>query len=139
MCFPRLSAEAKIGDFRTYQHGQRNRSGPCQIVCPGSPGGPRLARRVQSEARTGTIGNSPGDPFSCSQAPVRPVSATLHIYSRDFDADFFKLPGAIQARIQSAIDHLGLRLDTYSHRRMKGVDAFRPRVGDYRIIYSFER
>ena len=67
------------------------------------------------------------------------MSAALQIYSRDFDADFFKLPGAIQARIQSAIDHLGLQLDTYSHHRMKGVDAFRIRAGDYRIIYNFDR
>ena len=67
------------------------------------------------------------------------MSAALQIYSRDFDADFFKLPGTIQARVQSAIDHLGLNLDTYPHHRMKGVNAFRIRVGDYRIIYNFDR
>ena len=32
--------------------------------------------------------------------------AALQIYSRDFDADFFKLPSAIQARIESNIDRL---------------------------------
>jgi hypothetical protein len=52
------------------------------------------------------------------------VNAALQIYSKDFDADFFKLPAALQARIQSAIDHLGLTLDRHSHHRMKGVDAF---------------
>jgi hypothetical protein len=35
------------------------------------------------------------------------VSAALQIYSRDFDADFFKLPPNLQARIQDNIDRLG--------------------------------
>jgi mRNA interferase RelE/StbE len=67
------------------------------------------------------------------------VSAALQIYARDFDADFFKLPPAVQARIESAIDRLGNVLDTHSHHRMKGVEAFRLRVGDYRVIYEFDR
>ena len=67
------------------------------------------------------------------------MSAALQIYSRDFDADFFKLPAAIQARIESSIDRLGLMLDTHSHLRMKGVEAYRLRVGDYRVIYDFDR
>ncbi len=67
------------------------------------------------------------------------MTAALQIYSRDFDADFFKLPTAIQARIESVIDRLGTNLDTHSHRRMKGVEAFRLRVGDYRVIYDFDR
>jgi mRNA interferase RelE/StbE len=67
------------------------------------------------------------------------VSATLQVYSRDFDADFFKLPAAIQTRIESAIDRLGMALDTHPHHRMKGVEAFRIRVGDYRVIYEFDR
>ena len=67
------------------------------------------------------------------------MSAALQIYSRDFDADFFKLPAAVQARIESAIDHLRTALDTHPHRRMKGVDAFRLRIGDYRVIYDFDR
>jgi len=67
------------------------------------------------------------------------VSAALPIYSRDFDADFFKLPGQLQARIESSIDRLGMTLDSHPHHRMKGVDAHRFRVGDYRIIYDFDR
>jgi len=35
------------------------------------------------------------------------MSAALQIYSRDFDADFFKLPADLQARIESCIDRLG--------------------------------
>ena len=67
------------------------------------------------------------------------MSAALQIYSRDFDADFFKLPIAVQARIESAIDRLGTALDSHSHHRMKGIEAFRLRVGDYRVIYDFDR
>ena len=67
------------------------------------------------------------------------MTAALQIYSRDFDADFFKLPRDLQARIESSIYRLGRTLDTYSHHRMKGVDACRIRVGDYRVIYDFDR
>jgi mRNA interferase RelE/StbE len=67
------------------------------------------------------------------------VSAALQTYSRDFDADFFKLHAAVQARIESAIDRLGTALDTHPHHRMKGVEAFRLRAGDYRVIYDFDR
>lgn len=67
------------------------------------------------------------------------MSAALQIYSRDFDADFFKLPVSIQARIESSIDRLGMALDKHAHHRMKGVDAYRIRVGDYRVIYDFDR
>jgi mRNA interferase RelE/StbE len=67
------------------------------------------------------------------------VSAALQIYSRDFDADFFKLPTALQVRIESAVDRLGMNLDGHAHHRMKGIEAYRIRVGDYRIIYDFDR
>jgi mRNA interferase RelE/StbE len=67
------------------------------------------------------------------------VSAALQIYSRDFDADFFKLPVDVQGRIESRIDRLGNTLDSHSHHRMKGVEAYRLRVGDYRVIYDFDR
>jgi mRNA interferase RelE/StbE len=67
------------------------------------------------------------------------VRAGLQIYSRDFDADFFKLPTDIRIRIESSIDRLGMRLDSYPHHRMKGVEAYRIRVGDYRVIYNFDQ
>lgn len=67
------------------------------------------------------------------------MSAGLQIFSRDFDAEFFKLPPDIRSRIESSIDRLGMTLDTYSHHRMKGVEAYRIRVGDYRVIYNFDR
>jgi mRNA interferase RelE/StbE len=67
------------------------------------------------------------------------VSAALQIYSRDFDTDYFKLPASVRDRIDSAVDRLGAALDIHPHHRMKGVDAFRLRVGDYRVIYAFDR
>ena len=66
------------------------------------------------------------------------MNPALQIYSRDFDADFFKLPADVQARIQAKIDWLGFALDRFPHTRMTGVDCCRLRVGDYRVIYSFD-
>jgi mRNA-degrading endonuclease RelE of RelBE toxin-antitoxin system len=48
-------------------------------------------------------------------------------------------PARLQARIQSSIDRLGMTLDSHSHHRMTGVAAYRFSVGDYRIIYDFDR
>ena len=67
------------------------------------------------------------------------MSAALQIFARDFDADFFKLPVQLQDRIQSAIDRLGLTSDSHPHHRLAGVAAYRFRVGDYRIVYDFDR
>ena len=67
------------------------------------------------------------------------MSAVLQIYSRDFDADFFRLPVEVMARIEAAIDRLGCNLDRHPHHRMTGVAAYRLRVGDYRVIYDFDR
>ena len=66
------------------------------------------------------------------------MKAALQIYSRDFDSDFFKLPRDIQARIETKIDRLSLMLDKFPHVHMTGVDSFRMRVGDYRVIYDFD-
>ena len=66
------------------------------------------------------------------------MKAGLQIYSRDFDADFFKLPLDVQARIEAKIDRLGLMLDRFSHTRLTGMNSYRLRVGDYRVIYEFD-
>ena len=66
------------------------------------------------------------------------MKGALQVYSRDFDADFFNLPAAVQLRIEPRIDRLGEMLDQFPHVRMKGVEAFRIRVGDYRVIYDFD-
>ena len=66
------------------------------------------------------------------------MSAATQIYSRDFDADFFRLPPEIRVRIEARIDEMGSRLDSYSHVRLTGFDCYRLRVGDYRVAYDFD-
>ena len=66
------------------------------------------------------------------------MNAALQIYSRDFDADFLKLPVDLQTRIEARIDRLGLMLDRFPHTHMTGVDCYRLRIGDYRVIYDFD-
>lgn len=66
------------------------------------------------------------------------MSAATQIYYASFDAVFLKLTPAIRARVEAEIDRIGLRLSGYPHHRLKGSTRFRARIGDYRIIYSFE-
>jgi mRNA interferase RelE/StbE len=63
--------------------------------------------------------------------------AATQIYSPQFDRRFSNLPPVVQKRIQRRIDEIGLNLRGTSHHRMQGVDAFRARVGDYRVVYQF--
>ena len=65
------------------------------------------------------------------------AGAATQICAQQFDRRFFSLSQDVQARIQRCIDELGQNLRGFSHYRMQGVDAFRLRVGDYRIIYQF--
>ena len=67
------------------------------------------------------------------------MSAAVQIYSRDFDADFFQLPEQLQKRIENSIDRLGTNLEDFPHRRLSGMETFRIRVGDYRVIYKFDQ
>ena len=60
------------------------------------------------------------------------------IYSREFDAVFFRLPPQVQTRILTRIRELGRRLDDFPHTRLQGRAEFRLRVGDYRVIYTFD-
>lgn len=66
------------------------------------------------------------------------MNQATEIYSREFDAIFFKLPAAIRTRIITEIRDLGRRLDSFPHRRLQGRPEFRLRVGDYRVIYLFD-
>jgi mRNA interferase RelE/StbE len=66
------------------------------------------------------------------------VNQATEIYSREFDAIFFRLPPQIQGRIEARIRQMGRRLDDFPHARLQGRAEFRLRVGDYRIIYAFE-
>ena len=65
------------------------------------------------------------------------MSAT-QVYYSSFDAAFLKLPAHVRTRIQRRIDEIGLRLATFPHHQLKGSSRFGARVGDYRIIYTFD-
>lgn len=67
-----------------------------------------------------------------------PGGAATQIYSPKFDQRFFALPKIAQERIQKRIDELGLNLRNFQHQRLQGVDAFKLRVGDFRVIYEFK-
>jgi mRNA-degrading endonuclease RelE of RelBE toxin-antitoxin system len=43
----------------------------------------------------------------------------------------------MQERITRRIDELGLDLRNFPHQRLQGVDAFKLRIADYRVIYHF--
>jgi len=66
------------------------------------------------------------------------VSAATQVHYPSFDAVFLKLSGALRARIEAKIDEIGCRLESFPHHRLKGSNRFRARVGDYRIIYTFD-
>jgi len=66
------------------------------------------------------------------------VSAATQVYYASFDAVFLKLPPVLRTRIEQKIDEIGFRLKSYPHYRLKGSNRYRARVGDYRIIYTFD-
>ncbi len=66
------------------------------------------------------------------------TGAATQVFSQRFDKRFCSFPPGLQRQIESKIDDLGRRLGSYPHTRMQGVEAFRLRVGDYRIIYQFD-
>lgn len=65
-------------------------------------------------------------------------AATQVYYDASFDTLFLKLPTALRARIETKIDEIGSRLTAFPQHRLKGSSRFRARVGDYRIIYTFD-
>ena len=69
---------------------------------------------------------------------LRLASAATQVYYASFDAVFLKVPSALRARVEEKIDEIGSRLGSYPHHRLKGPNRFRARVGDYRIIYTFD-
>jgi mRNA-degrading endonuclease RelE of RelBE toxin-antitoxin system len=66
------------------------------------------------------------------------VSAATQVYYANFDTVFLKLAPAIRARIEAKIDEIGSQLGSFPHHRLKALNRFRARVGDYRIIYTFD-
>jgi len=66
------------------------------------------------------------------------VAAALQIWSPTFTKAFDALSQAIREMLQSKIDEMGTRLDTYPHKRLQGRPEFKLRVGDYRLLYEFD-
>ncbi len=66
------------------------------------------------------------------------MSRALQIYYTAFDEVFLTLPDNVRHRIMAALDDMGLRLGSYPHYRMTGGNRYRLRVGDYRIVYTFD-
>jgi mRNA interferase RelE/StbE len=66
------------------------------------------------------------------------MSAATQVYYASFDAVFSKLSPALQTQIEDRIDLVGARLDSFPHHRLKASNRFRLRVGDYRVIYTFD-
>jgi mRNA interferase RelE/StbE len=67
------------------------------------------------------------------------VNRATEIYAREFDSVFFKLPPQVREAIEKEIQQLGSRLADYPHQRLTGRSEYRLRVGDYRVIYDFDR
>ena len=65
------------------------------------------------------------------------MRATI-VCSRRFDARFFNFPASVREAIERALHDLAARLDTFPHQKLKGVDAYKLRVGNHRVIYDFD-
>lgn len=66
------------------------------------------------------------------------MSRALQIYYAAFDEVFLALPNDVRRRIEAALDDMGGRLGSFAHYRMAGSNRYRLRVGDYRVIYTFD-
>jgi len=65
------------------------------------------------------------------------MAAALQIWSATFSRSFDLLPPDVRAAIQSKVDEMGLRLESFSHRRLVGRSECKLRIGDYRVLYEF--
>ncbi|MEX1110527.1 MAG: type II toxin-antitoxin system RelE/ParE family toxin [Chthoniobacterales bacterium] len=66
------------------------------------------------------------------------MPAATQIWSHTFNKAYDALPVGVRVRVGEAIDSLGRELAAVPHHRLKGTDAFRLRVGDYRVVYDFD-
>ena len=67
------------------------------------------------------------------------MSRATEVYAREFDSILFELPPHVREAIESKIHQLGSRLAGYPHHRLTGRTEYRLRVGDFRVIYEFDR
>jgi mRNA interferase RelE/StbE len=66
------------------------------------------------------------------------VAAALQIWSPTFSKSFDGLPPGVREAVQRKIDEMGLRLESFPHKRLQGRPEFKLRVGDYRVLYEFD-
>ena len=66
-----------------------------------------------------------------------PGQAT-EIWAKEFQKDLELLPRHFRDQMFEKVRDLGRRLDSFPHERLQGRPEFRLRVGDYRVIYSFD-
>jgi mRNA interferase RelE/StbE len=66
------------------------------------------------------------------------MSRAQQVYYSAFDEVFLKLPEDLRRRIEAQLDDMGSRLGSFPHYRMTGGNRYRLRVGDWRIIYTFD-
>jgi len=66
------------------------------------------------------------------------MPAATQVWSQTFSKAFDALPVGVRARVSEVIDSLGRKLASTAHHKLQGTDAFRLRVGDYRVIYDFD-
>jgi mRNA interferase RelE/StbE len=66
------------------------------------------------------------------------MPAATQVWSQTFVKAFESLPSGVQVRVSEAVDSLGRNLASLAHHRLQGTEAFRLRVGDYRVIYDFD-
>ena len=61
------------------------------------------------------------------------------IISKEAKREIKALPAKVQPRIYDAILLLGQNPHPTASRKLKAIDGYRLRVGDYRIIYLIEK
>jgi mRNA-degrading endonuclease RelE of RelBE toxin-antitoxin system len=66
------------------------------------------------------------------------VAAALQIWSHTFSKAFDGLPSGISETLRRMIDEMGIRLETFTHKRLQGRPEFKLRVGDYSVLYEFD-
>ena len=67
-----------------------------------------------------------------------PGCATL-VFSREFDEVLNRMPAQAGELIIRKITAMAQKLDLFPHYRMTGREECRLRIGDYRVIYNFDR
>jgi mRNA interferase RelE/StbE len=66
------------------------------------------------------------------------LAAALQIWSPTFARSFDSLPPSVRTDVETKVDELGTRLESFPHKRLQGRPEFKLRVGDYRVLYEFD-